>query len=110
MIINWGYHKMVLCSKDKERVLKAIRERTIDAADLSFPNLIDAMILKMKQEGILNLLEDTFLDKRSNNKNIPFHLLLTLAITAKMKIKTSLTDVPFAITNAETLSEIGCTA
>jgi len=47
------------------------------------------------------------LDKLSDNKNIPFHLILTLAITAKMKIKTNLTDVPFAITNAETLSEIG---
>lgn len=98
---------MVISAKDKERVLKAIRKGAIDAADLSFPNLIDAIILKMKQEGILELLENAFLDKRSDNKNIPFHLLLTLAITAKMKIKTSLTDVPFAITNAETLSEIG---
>lgn len=65
------------------------------------------MILKMKNEGILELLENVFPDKRSKNKNIPFHLILALTITAKMKIKTSLTDVPFAITNAETLSEIG---
>ena len=96
-----------ISTKDKERVLEAIRKGTIDAADVSFPNLIDAIILKMKQEGILELLEKAFSDKRSDNKNIPFHLILTLAITAKMKIKTSLTDVPFAITNAEALSEIG---
>ena len=76
-----------ISTKDKERVLEAIRKGTIDAADVSFPNLIDAIILKMKQEGILELLEKAFSDKRSDNKNIPFHLILTLAITAKMKIK-----------------------
>lgn len=94
-------------TKDKEKVLEAIRQGKIDAADVSYPNLIDTMILKMKQEGILELLKMAFLDKRSNNNNIPFHLILTLVVTAKMKIKTSLTDIPFAITNAETLSEIG---
>ncbi|NLZ53417.1 MAG: transposase [Thermoanaerobacteraceae bacterium] len=98
---------MQLSTKDKEKVLEAIRKGTIDAADISFPNLIDAIILKMKQEGILELLEMAFSDKRADNMSIPFHLILTLAITAKMKIKTSLTDVPFAITDAETLSEIG---
>jgi len=96
-----------ISAKDKEKVLEAMRQGKIDAADVSYPNLIDAMILKMKQEGILELLEMAFSDKRSDNKNIPFHLILTLAITAKMKIKTSLTDIPYAITNAETLSEIG---
>ena len=93
--------------KDKEKVLEAIRKGTIDAADIGFPNLIDAMILKMKQEGILELMEMAFSDKRSENLNIPFHLILTLAVTAKLKIKTSLTDVPYAITDAQTLSEIG---
>jgi len=96
-----------ISTKDKEKVLESIRKGRIHAADVSFPNLIDAIILKMKQEGILELLEMAFLDKRSENMNIPFHLILTLFITAKMKIKTSLTDVPFAITDAEALSEIG---
>ncbi len=98
---------MVISNKNKEKVLEAIRKGTIDAADVSFPNLIDEMVLKMKQVGILESLEKAFADKRSNNKNIPFHLILTLAIAAKMKVKTSLTDIPFAITSAETLSEIG---
>jgi hypothetical protein len=96
-----------LSVKDKEKVLEAIRKGTIDVADVSFPNLIDAIILKMKDEGMLELLGKAFSDKRSSNMSIPFHLILTLFITAKMKIKTSLTDVPFAITDADTLSEIG---
>lgn len=98
---------MVISTKNKEKVLEAIRKGAIDAADVSFPNLIDDMVLKMKQAGILEPLGEAFEDKRLDNKNIPFHLILTLAITAKMKIKTSLTDIPFAITSAETLSEIG---
>jgi len=36
--------------KDKEKVLEAIRKGTIDAADVSYPNIIDAIILRMKQE------------------------------------------------------------
>lgn len=98
---------MVLCMNDKDRVLEAIRKGTIDAADVSFPNLIDSMVLTMKREGVLELLGNSFEDKRKDNSTIPFDLFLTLAVTAKMKIKTSLTDMPFAITDAETLSEIG---
>ncbi len=75
--------------KDKEQVLEAIRKGMVDAADVSFPNLIDSMVLKMKREGILELLDHSFEDKRSDNSSIPYHLFLTLGITAKMKIKTS---------------------
>jgi len=101
------YHGMVISEKDKARVLEAIKAGKIDAADVSFPNLIDAIVLEMKKSGNLDLLEASFEDKRRDNQTIPFYLILTLAITAKMKIKTSLTDIPFAITEAETLSEIG---
>jgi hypothetical protein len=96
-----------LSSKDKEIVLEDIKNGTIDAADVSFPNLIDTIILKMKKLNLLEPLEKAFSDKRATNKNIPFHLFITLFVTAKMKIKTSLSDVPFAITDAKTLSEIG---
>lgn len=34
-------------------------------------------------------------------------ILLCLAVAAKLKCKTSLTDVPFAVTEAELLSELG---
>ncbi|MBT9139300.1 MAG: hypothetical protein DDT31_01884 [Syntrophomonadaceae bacterium] len=98
---------MVISEKDKARVLEAIKAGKIDAADVSFPNLIDAIVLEMKKSGNLELLESSFEDKRRDNQTIPFYLILTPAITAKMKTKTSLTDMPFAITEAETLSEIG---
>lgn len=92
---------------DKERVLSAIKNGKIDSADVCFPNLIDSIILKMMKIGVLGLLGNALKDKRDNNKSIPLHLLVTLAITAKMKIMTSLTDIPYAITDEGTLAELG---
>lgn len=96
-----------LSKNDKNRVLEAIKCGDIDAADLSFPNLIDTIILKMKNIGLISKLAESFKDKRKQNKHIPFDILISLAITAKMKLKTSLTDVAFAVTDAELLSELG---
>lgn len=96
-----------LSKNDKNKVLSAIKEGKIDAADVSFPNFIDAIILKMKNIGIIGKLAKSFEDKRKQNKHMPLDILITLAITAKMKLKTSLTDVAFAVTDCELLSELG---
>jgi hypothetical protein len=92
---------------DKKVVTEAIRKGAIDAADLSFPNLIDLIILKMKEEGYIDELGEAFVDKRARNTSIPLPIILTLAAAAKMKLKSSLTDIPYAITDAGTLSRIG---
>lgn len=96
-----------LSKNDKNQVLDAIKIGKIDAANLSFPNLIDTIILKMKNIGLIDKLLESFTDKRKQNKHIPFQILIALAITAKMKLKTSLTDVAFAVTDGELLSEFG---
>ena len=96
-----------LSKNDKNQVLDAIKAGTIDAADISFPNLIDTIVLKMKKIGLISKLSDSFNDKRKVNKHIPFDIMIALAITAKMKLKTSLTDVSFAVTDSELLSELG---
>lgn len=96
-----------ICREDKERVLRAIRTGNIDAADMSFPNLIDDILLTMKRHGLLALLPMALEDKRRDNHHIPFDILLVLAVAAKLKLKTSLTDVPFAISEAELLAELG---
>lgn len=93
--------------KDKDKVLNAIKEGNIDAADISFPNLIDTIMLKMKNIGVLTKLTKSFAEKRRDNSRIPLDTILSLAITAKMKLKTSLTDVAFAVTDSELLSELG---
>jgi len=61
----------------------------------------------MKNLGLLTKLTKAFKEKRRSNSSIPLDVMLSLAITAKMKLKTSLTDVPFAVTDSELLSELG---
>ncbi len=85
-----------ISKKDKEKVLEAIHSGKIDTAELALPALADSIVLAMKHHGFLEPLNDVFEDKRSDNLHIPSDILLTLAITAKLKQKTSLTDVPFA--------------
>ena len=100
--------------KDKEKVLEAIRLGKIDTAELALPALADSIVLTMKQHGFIEPLNKVFEDKRSDNLHIPLNILLTLAITAKLKQKTSLTDIPFAVTDAGLLGwnawDYGCDA
>lgn len=96
-----------ICRNDKEKVYEAIRTGKIDVAEMSFPNLIDDIILTMNRRGLTDLLTHALTDKRRDNSHIPFDILLCLAVTAKFKCKTSLTDVPFAVTEAELLAELG---
>jgi hypothetical protein len=99
--------KMNIASNDKESVLEAIRSGEIDAADVAFPNLIDEIMLKMRQLGLLGDLAQALPDKRKANAAIPHEIVLFLMIAAKMKTRASLSDVPFAVTDPAALSEIG---
>ena len=66
-----------------------------------------AISYKVKKRGLTDLLAQTLPDKRRDNSHIPFDILLCLAVAAKLKCRTSLTDVPFAVTEAELLAELG---
>lgn len=79
----------------------------VDAVHSSNGNLVDEIVLAMHKNGILKCLSDGIPDKRADNTTIPFELFLALSATAKMKIKTSLTDIPFAINDHRTLAELG---
>lgn len=60
---------------------------------MSFPNLIDDILLTMKRRGLTEPLSRALPDKRRDNSHIPFDILLCLAVAAKLKCKTSLTDL-----------------
>jgi len=96
-----------IAQESKEKVMEAIRQGRIDAADISQPNFIDEIILRMKEKGVVGALSNVITDKRQGNAVIPLELIWVLAIAAKMKIHTSLTDIPYAIMDAEVLSSLG---
>ena len=96
-----------ITQESKESVLLAIQQGRIDAADISQPNFIDSIILKMHEMGVVEKLQYVVEDKRKHNSVVPFNAIWSLAIAAKMKVHTSLTDIPYAITDAEVLSRLG---
>ena len=69
-----------ICQKDEEKVYEAIRTGKIDAVEMSFPNLIDDIILTMKRRGLTDALVQTLLDKRRDNSHIPLDILLCLPL------------------------------
>ena len=96
-----------IAKKSKTNILNSIQNGRIGAVDISQPNFIDEIILKMHENGVVNKLEELIKDKRHQNATIPLKFIWILAIAAKMKIHTSLSDVAFGITDAQNLSKLG---
>ena len=99
-----------LCKENKSAVMEQIRNNVLDGVISSNSNLIDDIILSMAHEGILDCLNNGFPDKRKHNAIIPLNFIMALAIAAKMKVKTSLTDIPYAIRDYRALAELGYNA
>ena len=74
------------CKMNKEEVITAIEAGDIDAADISYPNFIDDIILEMAKIGLIYNFDEVWEDKRaSKNSTIPLNIIITLSLTAKMK-------------------------
>lgn len=98
-----------LCKYNQERVLENVHNGKLDLVALSSTSLIDDIILEMYQNQIFDCLKNNITDLRSHNTTVPYELIWACAITAKMKVKTSLSDVPFAISDHRTLAKLGYT-
>lgn len=98
-----------LCKYNQESIIDKIRNGQLDALALSTTNLIDDIILEMDSYNIFNCLEEYIPDFRADNTVIPYGLIWACAIAAKMRVHTSLTDIPFAINDHRTLAKLGYT-
>lgn len=98
-----------LCKHNQENVIKKVRNGQLDAMALSSTNLIDNIILEMNNRKIFDCLKNNIPDLRAKNTVIPYELIWASAICAKMKVQTSLTDIPFAIHDHRTLAKLGYT-
>lgn len=98
-----------VCKLNQENVIRQITNGTFDNVAISESNLSDDIILSMYNEGILECLTNSLKDKRRVNSSLPFDLIMSLAIAAKMKVKTSLSDIPYAIQDHRVLAKLGYT-
>ena len=109
MLHKGGITVIKLCKYNQNNVLRQIREGKLDSIALSTSNLIDEIVLKMNESHILDCLANNIDDLRYHNTTVPYYLIWTSAIAAKMKVKTSLSDVPYAIDDHRTLAKLGYT-
>lgn len=98
---------LTICKNNANKVKSMINKYKLDAIAMSSNNLVDDIILAMVDEGIIDCLDKGIIDKRRHNSFVPFRLIMALAIAAKMKVCTSLTDIPYAIQDHRTLAELG---
>lgn len=96
-----------VCKQNQKAIINNLYNGKFDNVAVSTSNLADDIILSMHDMGILNCLTNSIKDKRADNTTIPFDLVLTLSVAAKMKTKTSVTDIPFAITDHKVLAKLG---
>ena len=99
-----------ICKENRESVLEQVRNGNLDTAILSTSNLIDDIIITMHTHEILSSINKSIPDYRSHNTTIPYELVWASAIAAKMRVKTSLTDIPFALIDHRTLAKLGLEA
>ena len=97
------------CKYNQNNVIEKVRNGQLDALALSSTNLIDDIILEMNNRKIFDCLKTNIPDLRAKNTVIPYELIWASAICAKMKVQTSLTDIPFAIHDHRTLVKLGYT-
>lgn len=98
---------MKITKENKAAVLEKIKQGRVDDAVINGENFVETIMKKMLEMGIIGEFEHIVSDKRASNASIPLHVLWTLAITAKMKVKTSMSDIPYAIEDADLLARLG---
>jgi len=98
-----------ICKYNQNSVIEKIRKGKLDAVALSTSSLVDNIILEMNDSKIFDCLKNNIPDYRAHNTTIPYELIWASAIAAKMKVQTSLTDIPFALNDYRTLAKLGYT-
>lgn len=96
-----------ICKQNKEEIINKIYSNDFDDVAVSQSNLVDDIILSMYENDILQCLTKAIPDKRAHNTTIPFDLVLALSVAAKMKTNTSISDIPYAITDHRVLAKLG---
>lgn len=97
---------LTLLRNDKSKVMEQIKQGMLDSIVACNNCLIDDIVLSMYRYEIIKSLDKSFSDNRRYNHTIPFSLIITLAISAKMKGMRAMSDIPYAIRDHRLLTEL----
>lgn len=97
---------MKLYTKNTPKVQEKLKKGEIDRISFALGGFTDDVLKEMFQLDLIDLLVESFPDKRADNSTIPPQALLVLATAAKMKRMCAVTDIPHAVTSPELLDQL----
>lgn len=93
---------------NKERVIEEINENKIENIFNIIPNLSDKVLdYNETNYNILNIINETFEDKRSYKSEIPSALFLLSGVQSRMKQQFSISQLPLALTSKKIINKLG---
>jgi hypothetical protein len=92
---------------NQEAIREKIRAGRIEGAAPGRENFVDIIIKKMNALGVIDDLKYVIADQWAGNAHIPLELLRALGIDAKLKVKTSMTDIPYAVKDTQLPADFG---
>lgn len=96
-----------LCKHNQDNVIAKLKNGELDTATLSTTNIVDDIIVDMYDNDIFSCLSENIPDMRHKNTIVPYDVIWASAIAAKMRVHTSLTDIPYALNDHKTLAKLG---
>lgn len=97
---------MKIYIKNTPKVQEQLKNGNVDRISFALGGFTDEVIKEMFNLGIIDLLTESFPDKRAENRLIPSGVLLILAAAAKMKRLWAMTDIPHAVTSPDLLEKL----
>lgn len=93
---------------NKERVIEEINENKIENIFNIIPNLSDKVLdYNETNYNILNIINETFEDKRSYKSEISSALFLLSGVQSRMKQQFSISELPLALTSKKIINKLG---
>lgn len=93
---------------NKERVIEEINENKIENIFNIIPNLSDKVLdYNETNYNILNIINETFEDKRRYKSEISSALFLLSGVQSRMKQQFSISELPLALTSKKIINKLG---
>ena len=92
---------------NKKRVIEEINENKLENVFNIIPNLSDKVLaFNQINYNIINIIEETFEDKRCYESEIKPSIFLLSGVQSRMKQQFSISELPIALTSKEIINQL----